>query len=192
VIFEFAGRVKEQWCRERSISNMFLRKDLGATLTAICVEVRARTSFSKPDAAERQQQDQDQMALALRSPLDFAMLPLTARFAGIAPGNDSKKIVHFALEIPAGAARIDEDDGNHIMLDILVAALASDGKIAGQVEQTLEARRRPGNALNIRQTGMTISRQMELPPGTYRVRFVVRDALKGAIGALSAPLDVSS
>jgi VWFA-related protein len=155
------------------------------------VEVRARTSFSKPEPEKQQQQSQDEMTLALRSPLDFTMLPLTARFTGVTTSSGDKKTVRFDMEIPGGALHIDADDRNHMMLDVLVAALASDGTIAGQVQQTLEARLKPEDAANISQTGMTITRQMDLPPGTYRVRFIVRDALKDAMGALSAPLEVA-
>jgi fibronectin type 3 domain-containing protein len=42
----------------------------------------------------------------------------------------------------------------------------------------------------IREKGMAFKEALDLAPGKYTVRFVVRDNLSGRIGSVGAPLEV--
>jgi len=52
------------------------------------------------------------------------------------------------------------------------------------------ARLAPEAVVQMRTSGVTYRNRLEVAPGEYNVRFVVRDGLSGRMGSLSAPLKV--
>jgi fibronectin type 3 domain-containing protein len=55
-----------------------------------------------------------------------------------------------------------------------------------KIEAHLSAEKMPA----IRQNGVSFKGSLDLAPGEYTVRFVVRDNLSGRIGSVAAPLRV--
>lgn len=130
---------------------------------------------------------------ALQSPLDSTSLPLGIRWLGFdpKPGADKKRKLRFAVAVPAQTITVVASDDTHFSVDLVLAARGPDGKAAGDVQETI-------NGTNIKAADVDKARQspflhqgtMELPPGEYNVRVVLRDNKNGNIGSLSAPLKV--
>lgn len=74
--------------------------------------------------------------------------------------------------------------------DVVAMPKLPDGKPVGTpLARTLEADLTPDNEARLREHGLTYASALELPPGQYSVRFVVRDS-SGRTGSLAAPLAV--
>ena len=152
--------------------------------------VRAREGFflTRTLMDPTQTHDMD-LYVALQSPLDYSALPVTVRIANVQSQGDRRR-VRFEIVLPANAASIDDSDGNHLSLDF--AAVARDGKGDGKAvfTQTFSSKLKPGGVQEIRESGITYTNSLDLPPGEYSVRVVVRDNLNGRMGSVLAPLKV--
>lgn len=151
---------------------------------------RARNGFFVEDNADPQLRKND-LAEALSSPLDFTGLPLTVRWnSRIRVGNSPKTKLDFEVMLPANALEIDDSDGNHLSFDVMAVAKLPDGTGAGETAQTITSHLKPETAEKIRKNGMNYRGSLELPKGSYTVRFVVRDNLSHHVGSVAAPIDV--
>jgi len=155
-------------------------------------EVRARSGFYvMPEEKDKSRSRQSDVELAFVSPLDFTSVPVLARWTGTTP-NGSKQRVAFEIFLPSNSVRVDESDRNHMNIDFDAAAREPTGKIAATNGRTLEAHLKPESLQQIRSSGITYKGALDLPPGQYTVRFVVRDNLNGNVGSVAAPLTVSA
>lgn len=158
------------------------------------VEVRARSGVFFTNAAiDPQLTHNADIAFALSSPFDSTGIQVTMQWQPPAPNGEKndgdKKKVGFALRLPA-ANVIDEADKNRFDVDFIAQATKS-GTPAGQAGQTVKGIV-PASALDkIKAEGVFYRNELELPPGKYQVRFVVRDNLSGRIGSVSVPLTVN-
>ncbi len=152
--------------------------------------VRARDGFflTRTLMDPTQTHDMD-LYVALQSPLDYSALPVTVRIASIQNEGDKRR-VHFEIVLPANAASIDTSDSNRLNLDF--AAVARDPKGDGKAvfSQTISSKLRPEGVAQIRDSGITYTNILDLPPGEYSIRFVVRDNLNGRMGSVLAPVKV--
>jgi VWFA-related protein len=157
------------------------------------VEVRARSGFFVTNATvDPENSRTSDISSALQSPLDFTSLALVARWEKIETGKEpGKKHVNYVMRLAAEPGLINEADNNHIVLDFVALAITPEGKRADHpVGRTIEAHLTPEKLAAVRQTGMGYSGALDLAPGEYTVRFVVRDDLSGRIGSVAAPLKV--
>ena len=157
------------------------------------VEVRARSGFFVTNATvDPESSRNSDISSALQSPLDYTSLALVARWDKIEPGKEpGKKHVSYAMHVAADAALIDEADKNHLVLDFVALAKTPQGKQVDQPEgQKIDAHLSPEKLLSIRQNGVGYRGFLDLSPGEYTVRLVVRDGLSGRIGSVAAPLKV--
>ncbi len=152
-------------------------------------EVHARAGFLVTDVAVNPEvTHQYDVAFALSSPFESTGIPVTARWEDALP-NGSKKKVGFALQVPA-ADLINEVDRNHFDVEF-VAQAANKGVIAGTVGQTIKGAVRPDALAKLKAEGIFYRNAFDLPPGSYQVRFIVRDNLSGRIGSVIVPLVVN-
>jgi len=153
-------------------------------------EVRTRSGFYvMPEDKDQAKSRQSDIALALTSPLDFTAVPLLARWTETTPNGDKKRAA-FELILPANAVLVVESDQNHMSLDFDAAAREPTGKIVTSHGRTVEAHLKPEALVQIRFDGITYKGALDLPPGQYTVRFVVRDNLSGRMGSVAASLTV--
>ncbi|MFI5089872.1 MAG: VWA domain-containing protein [Terriglobales bacterium] len=153
-------------------------------------EVRTRSGFYvMPEDKDKAKSRQSDIALALTSPLDFTAVPLLARWTETTPNGDKKRAA-FELVLPANAVLVAESDQNHMSLDFDAAAREPTGKIVTSHGRTVEAHLKPEALVQIRSDGITYKGALDLSPGQYTVRFVVRDNLSGRMGSVAAPLTV--
>jgi VWFA-related protein len=157
------------------------------------VEVRARSGFFVTQAALDSGGSQgDDLVLALHSPLDYTSLPLVARWDDIGTSTEpGKKHVGYQVHLAANLGLIDKDANNQLILEFVALAKTPDGKpVAPPAHKRVEAHLTAEMVLSTREEGINLTGALDLAPGEYTVRFVVRDELSGRIGSVAAPLKV--
>jgi VWFA-related protein len=157
------------------------------------VEVRTRTGFFVTNATVNPEVSRDSdLAAALKSPLDYSALSLVARWDEVQPSQEAgKKSVRYEVHVAPAADLIDVADNNHVALDFVAVARTPTGQ---QVERPsgkkVDVHPTGEQLAAIKQKGIGYRGSLELAPGEYSVRIVVRDSLSGRIGSVAAPLKV--
>jgi VWFA-related protein len=159
------------------------------------IHIRARSGFfvrkSGADSGNEEQVRRTEVELGLSSPLEFTGIGITASFSPAAPGKKAgTKIVPFRIELGPRSVFVDTDDKNHARVDFFAFARTATGETVAQSGRTIEAHLTAESLAKVEQSGTTFDNSLELPPGEYTVRFVVRDVLSGRMGTVSAPLKV--
>jgi hypothetical protein len=77
-------------------------------------------------------------------------------------------------------------------LDLEIGAIALDKKIkdAGELLHPVRGNPKPETLKQFASDGIRLEEKLDLPPGTYDMRFVVRDNPSGKIGTVVFPLEV--
>jgi VWFA-related protein len=127
-----------------------------------------------------------ELAVALGSNLDYTTLPINFKFTGVKPGPQGKQMVDFVIGIDGRALGIDEEHDNHISLLMGAQAKEGDPPTLLSIDTKLKSELVP----QIRAKQLTHKGEIELAPGKYEVRLVVRDNLSGKIGSVIAPIEV--
>ncbi len=155
------------------------------------VEVRSRTGFFVTNATMNPMLSRNtDMANALHSPIEGTGVPVTVQWIGLAANGDKKKATFFA-RMPPGGLTFDPTGREPLNFDFAALAYDKNGKEAGQAAQTF-SRPVPADQLaSVRANGVGFRNSLELVPGQYTVRFVVRDNVTGKIGSVTAPLTVN-
>jgi hypothetical protein len=157
------------------------------------VSVRARSGFFVTSTANAPQtSESDDITAALRSPWDYTSLALSGRWETTEVGHEQgKKRVHYVVLLAPDAGIVDTSEKNHIALDLVVSARTVDGQqVAPLVQKKIDLHATPQLEEEIRQKGLALKGVVEVSPGEYNVRMVVRDSLSGRVGSVSAPLRV--
>src|SRR5208337_851411 len=129
---------------------------------------------------------------ALQSPMDFTSLALVAQWDKIEAGKEQgKKHVNYEIHLAPDAALIDVADNNHVVMDFAALAKTPEGKpVDHPMGKKIDGHLPPEKLPGIRQQGLAYHGALDLAPGEYTVRFVVRDGLSGRTGSVAAPLKV--
>jgi len=155
------------------------------------VEVRARSGFFVTNATMNADlAHNSDMRFALTSPFESTGIPLTVRWKNTSADGDKKKVQFGLLVAPQGITI--EGERNLLNLEIAIVALTSkNGSAADSISQTLHGAAKPETLAILRSEGLAYSNALDLPPGQYTVRFVVRDNPSGKVGSVTAPLTVN-
>jgi VWFA-related protein len=152
---------------------------------------RYRKGFllSRDTSTRSAQQD---IQLALGSPLDYTGVPVSATWSDREPGKvPGKTQIRFDLVMPPSFASVDESDDNHMVVDIAAAARNFSGEVVADLSQRIDVHLKTASLEQIQHNGMTYRNGLQLPSGEYNVRFVVRDALGNRMGSVAAPITVA-
>src|SRR5271166_1054811 len=155
------------------------------------VEVRARSGFFVTHATvDPDDTRNSDLSSALQSPLDYTSIPLVARLDKIEPGKEpGKKHVKYEMHLPPESALIDSADNNHVVLDFMVLVKTPEGKAVDPPSgKKIDAHLTAEKLAAIRQKGIAYGGAVDLAPGEYTMRFVVRDDLSGRVGSVAGPL----
>ncbi len=157
------------------------------------VQVRARSGYfltaAKDDSFSARLRD---LNTAVLSPLDYTAVELTASWESVLEGSKpGMKRARFKLVMPPDFCTIDDADDNHFIMEVVAVARTPEGKVAAEpFSESLESNLQSASVQRLRGEGLTYRNSLELPPGEYSVRFVVRDGLSGRMGSVAAPLRV--
>jgi hypothetical protein len=163
------------------------------------LNLRTRTGYFVKKPSDQASGPDEDVKVALRAPMDFTGIPLAVKwespdkpegkpFSGqLEPG---KKQAVFDLQVGANSLFYDQNDRNHLTFEVVAIARKPTGETAGSFAQTIDAHPKPETLANMVKAGLTYRNQLQLEPGEYSVRFVVRDVLGGQVGSVLAPLKV--
>jgi VWFA-related protein len=165
-------------------------RQLKVTTTKSGTEVRARAGFFVTNAtANPQVSRQLDVETAIASPFDSTGLPITLKWTGLSAAGDKRK-ADFNIHLAPGSGVIDESDGNRFDLEYDVVAFKN-GEAAGTFGKVVAGAIPDAALAGIKTAGIAYHASLELAPGQYNVRFVVRDNITGRLGSVSAPLTVN-
>ncbi len=157
------------------------------------VEVRARSGFFVTNATtDPENSRNNDIASALRSPLDYSSLALVVCWAKVEAGKTpATKRVNYDLHLAPDNVLINDADNNHVALEFVAMAKTPEGKQVDQPsDRKIDAHLTPEKLAAIREKGLAYNGSFDLARGEYTVRFVVRDDLGGRVGSVAAPLKV--
>lgn len=142
----------------------------------------------KPDNKKRDRDLGD--ALRLGAPM---LTSLFFEVGVMAPTAQSQNKVTVNYAVLPHALRIQRgDDGlEHADLECVVQAFNEKGKPAGSTMSTAQAAMKPETYQKVLKTGFPCRNQIELPAGSYQLRFAVRDAHTGLIGTAEGKVTVA-
>jgi VWFA-related protein len=153
------------------------------------VQVSARAGFLVTNASVNPEiTHKADVEFAMNSPFDSTGIEVTEQWLEPS-GHGGKKKIGFVLQMPANDL-IDEADRNRFDMEI-VARATKKGAIANTVGQTVRGVLPPDALAKIKAEGIIYRNSIDLAPGDYQVRFIVRDNLNGRIGSLIVPLTVN-
>lgn len=162
-------------------------RKIGVKVKSPGAGVRARNGYmTAPRPSELEDQRKNDVALAILSPIDYTGIPLTVRWTGHGE-KDGKALLRFQISVAPGGLTVNEDDHNHLKLGIVVYAEDAKGNRVGDVTKDLNAHMQDRNYVMFKQQGFGYTDVLEVPPGEFTVKFIVRDDLSGKMGTVTAP-----
>ena len=151
---------------------------------------RYRNGFFLSHDSSKTSAQQD-IRLALASPLDFVGVPVSITWSDRGKGKSASKTrVQFDLVMPANFASVDESDQNHLVVDIAAVARTAKGEVVAEISQRIDSHLKSDGWEQVQHHGMTYRNALELPPGEFMVRFAVRDSIGNRVGSVAAPVKV--
>jgi len=159
------------------------------------VDIRIRRGFMVTNTTMNPELTREaDVAYALNSPFESTGIPVMVEWKGSSPAKlkDDKKEVAFVVHVPGSGLTL-EGMRNQFDVDFVALANRSASSSAGSdaVGQTVKGNLTPESVERFKVHGIGYSNALELTPGTYAVRFVVRDNFSGRIGSVTAPLTVN-
>jgi VWFA-related protein len=155
----------------------------------------ARYDATHPEAKDAQAND---VQLAMTSPMNFTGIPMTVKWIdngqaktaaeGMA-ANSEKRQVPFQIILPPHTATLDETQ-SRVSLNFVGIARTERGENAADFVKKIDGALKPDVARRLDLAGIKFDSMIMLSPGSYNVRFVVRDNLSGRIGSVTAPVVV--
>src|SRR5580658_19389 len=154
------------------------------------VEVRSRSGFFVTNATVNPDLERkSDLDFAVLSPFDSTGLPLTIRWLGTSSDGANKK-VQFSLQLPSNALTLGPN--NLLNFDYVARAYTNkDGKVGNVLEKTIQGNIPPDRVAQLQTQGLGFKNELELAPGDYTVRFIVRDDITGRVGSVTAPITVN-
>ena len=164
-------------------------------------EVRTRNGFFVTNATVNWDLSRKlDIGFAMYSPFESTGIPMSVQWAGIAaPGIQAdtgpdrkadKKKVSFVVRIDATDISLESNERHNLNLDLLAFAFIDKAKEpAAHFSQNFSM---PiSDEPKFREKGLGYSNALDLAPGKYTVRFVVRDNVSGRVGSVSAPVTIN-
>lgn len=163
-------------------------RKIGVKVNAPGASVRARNGYmTSPPANELEDQRKTDVALAIVSPVDYTGVPMRVRWIGAGEKN-GKREFRFQILVAPGGLSVDENDRNRLKLNVIAYATDAKGNRVGDLTKDINAHLQDRNYSIFKQQGFAYTDILEVPPGDFTVKFVVRDDLTGKMGTVTAPV----
>ncbi len=154
-------------------------------------QVRSRTGFFVTNATMNPLLSRGiDMNNALHSPIEGTGVPLTVQWLNLAVDGDKKK-AHFAAHMPAGGLSFEPSGRDQLNFEFAAIAYDKDGKASGEVTHNYTPVVPEAQLASVKANGVDFRNSLDLSPGKYTVRFVIRDNVTGKVGSVTAPLTVN-
>jgi len=157
-------------------------------------EVRARKGFFVTNATLHMDLTRTtDLSYALTSPIEGTGVPVTVKWLGVS-GDGSTRKAGFLVRLPFNALALDPAGQNKVNFDFAAAAYAinsKDGKPSTTLAKSFAPALSDAQVAEVRAKGVGFNYALDLAPGQYSVRFVVRDNISGKVGSVTAPLTVN-
>jgi VWFA-related protein len=158
-------------------------------------EVRAREGFFVTNASMNLDATRStDLIYALSSPIEGTGVPLSVKWLGTS-GDSAKKKIEFLVHLPSDGVSIEASNGqNHLNFDFAAAAYITNGKsgkAVATVGKPIAMSVSDAQMASLRASEIDMKNALELGPGQYVVRVVIRDNVTGKIGSVTAPLTVN-
>jgi VWFA-related protein len=158
-------------------------------------EIRARKGFFVTNATIHLERTRtSDLSYALTSPIEGTGVPVTVTWLGIS-GDGAKKKAEFQVRLPPNSVSIEGGAGqNHLNFDFALAAFdnsSKKGQPAMTIGKTITSAVPEAQMAALLKQGIGVKNAIELVPGQYTVRVVIRDNVTGKIGSVTAPLTVN-
>jgi VWFA-related protein len=127
---------------------------------------------------------------ALTSPLDYTGMPLSVKLDAPVTSGPKRKI-GFSLLVPANAATVDASDNDRLNLEIWYVVRNVKGEDVSHNSKLYNLNLNAAYLAQLQSSGIGYNDTLELPPGQYGLRVVVRDNITGRVGSIWAPLQVN-
>jgi VWFA-related protein len=169
-------------------------RTLKVKVAADHADVRAREGFYygvPPFTDAKSVRDEEVNALA--SPLGYSGVPMYVKVlpSDSAPADAGKNTTVFLVTIPVTSVSIDVSRPNPLDLDVGAIALnKKDTHEAAETFHPVHGNPSPDMLRQWTREGIKLQEKLQLPPGSYDVRFLVRDNNANQIGTVVFPLDV--
>ena len=169
------------------------------------VKVRYRRGYYAFDPLERPKlkeikggseakiKDQELLA-ALNDPLPATVVTFLAHVPpppAPLPGFGAPVTVQFLVDAKTLSFEETSDGWRRFDADFLVAAFRPDGKVAKSLNHTVGRVFSPETYARVFEGGLPYEMELELEPGSYQLRLIVRDNRTGLVGTADVPLTVS-
>ncbi len=161
-------------------------------------EVRTRSGFFVTNATMNWDLSRKaDLGFALYSPFESTGIPMSVQWAGvIALETDKsvspKKKVNFSVRIDGNSVSLESGAKHNLNLDLVAVAFPEKGKEpAADFSQKFAMPLSEDQLPIMREQGLRYRNALDLAPGNYTVRFVVRDNISGRVGSVSAPVTVN-
>jgi VWFA-related protein len=126
---------------------------------------------------------------ALGDPLPATGVIFRAHVTPPAPGAHSRLVAEFYVD--AETLEFEETTEGSRRCDLeFVAAAIVEGRVATSAGRNLKCNLQPERFAHVREYGLPMTLELDLTPGTYNLRLLVRDNLTGEIGTVSVPVTV--
>lgn len=146
-------------------------------------KVRTRSGyFFNAAALDPENSRKNDLKVGVRSPFDYTTLKLRGEILSITSDGPKKKIA-FRLEVPPSNNILGQGNDTAVNLDFLAVARKPDTEIAGQSARNITMVLKPEAVAEIEKNGIAYKNTIDLEPGTYDIRFLVRDNLTGRMGS---------
>ncbi len=174
-------------------------RNLSVKASAEHASVRTRNGFYYGNPAPASPQSaHDAEINALASSLAFSAVPMYVRVlppAPTTPGNatsapSKKTTVEFLVTIPLSSINVDQASSSPIDLEVGAIALTHDTPEAGEFLHPVRGNPKLDVLRQFARDGIKLREKLDLPPGSYDVRFMARDNNSSQIGTVVFPLEV--
>jgi VWFA-related protein len=147
--------------------------------------------YAKADEQTGSQTREDAIVKAAMSPLSKREVELGGRIEyRFSPDNTAEVDVNLLINANNLSFKQDSTGKYESTLDVVGFVINSLGKRFGGFSQTIHSILSPEEYRRALTTGIGYTRHGELPPGSYQLRAVVRDAETGRVGSLSQYIEV--
>ena len=143
--------------------------------------VYTRSGYFFGRTIDTAQGEDGELHRVLASPLDASGIHLSVRWLG--PNSTETKA---AFELVVSPGSISLGNGDRVQLTLTGAAYNNKGEFVARLAKKIESRLRPDDIEKINKTGLLYRDTVQLSTGETQVRFVVRDAVSGRVGSVTA------